>query len=326
MSISPRLRLLGLVVSALYLLGRVVQARMPVAEVVPAATPALRITSGSVTPANQFRFMVHITIARNNATFECGGTILSADWILTAAHCVMAASPTPTSTSATASESSSSSSSLASAQVQPPSQFKVGYGTVVKAELRQVGVSQVLVHPDYSPQRPSEHDIALLRLDTPLPAWDDTVAPARIYTSLVHDRQSATVMGWGLTDPKKLASFPTELRHTTVTISNDPTVCRQLYHDFTDSNQDRICTTDSDGQDTCQGDSGGPLVVQESEQTNGEWALAGLTSYGNSPSGGPLCGARDSVAYYTHAAYYLQFIIMNTQLKWSETLTEFGYV
>ncbi|KAJ1970100.1 hypothetical protein H4R34_006103, partial [Dimargaris verticillata] len=168
----------------------------------------------------------------------------------------------------------------------------------------------------YNEQGMGDNDIALLRLATPIATWSHNVAPVPIGTSMVYDDQTAVVMGWGITDPKDASSLAETLQVTTISLSNDRAVCSSMYSGFQDSNNDRICSADEQhtskaGQDTCLGDSGGPLVVFD-----GRWVLAGITSYGNSPSGSAICGAKDNVAYYTHVAYFLPFILAQTGLQY----------
>ncbi|KAJ1925649.1 hypothetical protein IWQ60_004431 [Tieghemiomyces parasiticus] len=301
----------------------------------------MRITGGTEAPTQAFPFMAHARIidspnhgssssnvswSTGNFTVECGAVFLSAEWVATAGHCAVTA--------------------VTSQGNRPrdPSQFTIGYGSVSKSAMQTISVSEVILHPEYDRKTPDDHDIALLRLSHPVPLAVDgasggdgdvgeTVRPIRIYTSTIVEDQPATVMGWGLTNPANLTTFPDKLVETTVSLSNDQQMCSLLDPGFINSNNDKICSTRSQGRDTCQGDSGGPLVVtypaSDSHGGGGgvadtQWALAGLTSYGNSLSGEALCGASDNVAYYTHVAYYLPFIIAKTGLRWSDLVVGDG--
>ncbi|KAJ1659337.1 hypothetical protein IWQ61_001580 [Dispira simplex] len=264
---------------------------------------SLRIIGGETAPPGMFTFSAHIRIGGESIpTSECGGAIIAAQWVLTVAHCIV--------------QRKSNGIPLKA------SQLKVGYGSNNKDQMRLVQVSEVYVHPSYKISSPAENDITLLKLSEPIPQWDASVAPIPIGSSLVMDQQKAMVMGWGLTDPKNKQSLATTLNVAQVFLSNNVHRCRQLYPQFSDSNNDRVCSLENKGTDTCQGDSGGPLVVFDAFYSR--YVLVGLTSYGNSPSGQALCGAPDNIAFYTHVAYFLPFITTVTGLPIGEIVAGDG--
>lgn len=51
-------------------------------------TKDTRIVSGTEATPGEFPWMAHLTIVRKSRERECGGSLISQNWILTAAHCV----------------------------------------------------------------------------------------------------------------------------------------------------------------------------------------------------------------------------------------------
>ena len=100
-----------------------------------------RIVGGETAGTSTWGWAVSLSINRNSL---CGGTILSSEWILTAAHCV---------------------------DTVQASQITVYAGSNIKyAGQSRIG-SRLIVHPSYNTVT-KENDIALLKLDRPLTMSD----------------------------------------------------------------------------------------------------------------------------------------------------------
>jgi secreted trypsin-like serine protease len=106
-----------------------------------------RIVGGESAGTAAWGWAVSISIA---STYLCGGSIISKDWVITAAHCA---------SGFTASEIT----------IYAGSNFPRS-GTQSKT------VSQIIVHPSYV-SATYENDIALLRLSSPLTMSDPNISP-----------------------------------------------------------------------------------------------------------------------------------------------------
>ena len=208
------------------------------------AAPASAVVGGSAAPAGAYGF----TASLQDGDFAfCGGSVIAADWVLTAAHCV------------------------------PDGQAKglsVVMGTVDNSdgsgERRQV--AQVLVHPAYDADA-STSDVALLRLSSPT-----SVAPIALATAaddaLEAPGAPVTVTGWGDQTPLLGGGLLTtnRLREVDLSVVGDDD-CAAANGGF-----DAATGVCAEGflKDSCQGDSGGPLFAR----TPAGLTQVGVVSYG----------------------------------------------
>ncbi|ARP73049.1 serine protease [Streptomyces pluripotens] len=207
----------------------------------PAASAAPQpVVGGTATTTTAYPFMMQITDASGNQF--CGGTLVAASKVVTAAHCVVGATPRGVRV--------------------------IGGQTYLNGTDGTVGrVSGIWVNPDYTDATNGD-DVAVLTLSAPMPY---TPAPyvASSQTAVYAAGTTARVLGWGTT--RENGSPSNQLRTAAVPIVSDSS-CRTSYgSDFVQS--DMVCAGyTSGGVDTCQGDSGGPLLIGG--------VLAGITSWG----------------------------------------------
>lgn len=198
------------------------------------------VVGGSTTTAAAYPYIMQITDSSQSQF--CGGTLVSATKVVTAAHCMVGET-------------------TSSVRVVGGRTYRNGTnGTVSR-------VSKIWINPSYSDATEGD-DVAVLTLSTSMPY---TTLPyvASTETSLYAAGTTARILGWGTTSAG--GSSSNQLRTATVPVTSDAT-CRTAYGSSYIAT-DMVCAGyTSGGVDTCQGDSGGPLVI------GGK--LAGIVSWG----------------------------------------------
>jgi len=196
-----------------------------------------RIVGGSQATKGEFPHIVQIK--RSNSQY-CGGSIVNANWIVTAAHCAVASVAGYT-------------------LVGGEHNLNSNEGTE-----QSRSVSQIIRHPNYNANTMA-NDIALMRVSSPF-TLNSNVAAATIAGSSFNPASQLTVAGWGTLSSG--GSLPTVLMKVTVPLVSTAT-CRNAYGSQIVTGMLCAGTT---GKDSCQGDSGGPLMSGNT--------LAGIVSWG----------------------------------------------
>ncbi|GBP47576.1 Serine protease Hayan [Eumeta japonica] len=240
----------------------------------------LHILGGEEAAPGEFPHMVALGFDKGQGlSFDCGGSLVSNTYVLTAAHCIVTVDgiePTVVRTGV------------------------VELGPKNFNESTDIRIAEVIVHPNYT-RREKYHDLALVRLEKPIdPSYN--LKPACLYTHNDEPRIALTVTGWGTTSNTR------DIRSDFLLKANVTVVSRsQCSEDYTNWRKlpvgispEQICAGDKDGiRDTCQGDSGGPL--QGLTENDGNYRLIGITSFGRG------CGSAVP-GVYTRLSYYLDWI------------------
>ncbi|XP_027701962.1 cationic trypsin-3-like [Vombatus ursinus] len=196
-----------------------------------------KIIGGYACPKDTARYQVSLTVKYH----ICGGTLLSSQWVLSAAHCY-----------------------------DPHIQVRLGgHNISSREEMEQfIPAAKFVLHPDYDDST-IDNDIMLIKLATPV-TFDGRVVPMSLPSSCAQDEDNCVISGWGNTMSQGWNS-PDLLQCLDIPVLSDD-VCQASYPGAITSNM--FCAGFLDGgKDACQQDSGGPMVC------NGE--LQGVVSWGN---------------------------------------------
>lgn len=245
-----------------------------------------RIARGELAETGMFPYQAGLLLQlRQGDGRQCGGSLISLDFVLTAAHCLIDAE---------------------SARVYLGSNIYTD--EAASAQVFEVQQPQFKVYPGY-PGFGGYHDLALIRL--PRPARPSAnVQPIALALEFMQppllEGQLVSSSGWGaLGDDDELnnqSPFEGEsnlLHYVDVPVlEQDICICNFLPGLV--STRRHICTDGRNGRGGCQGDSGGPLVYLWRNISY----LIGVTAFGSTT--GCELGAP---TVYTRVAAYLGWIL-----------------
>uniref|UniRef100_A0A672QHK1 Coagulation factor IX n=1 Tax=Sinocyclocheilus grahami TaxID=75366 RepID=A0A672QHK1_SINGR len=236
-----------------------------------------RIVGGNEATPGEIPWQV-VFIEKVNKIAFCGGSLLSEEWVITAAHCV---------------------------EGKVGSFFiRVGEHDVSKNEGRESdhGIVEYHIHPRYNSRRSLyNHDIALLKLKGPV-KFSDYALPICLGSkdfieNLLRSAENSLVSGWGRLryggiESKTLRKV--ELPYV------DRTECKGS-STYTISRFMFCAGYSTVRKDSCQGDSGGPHATRNQNT----WFLTGIVSWGEE------CANDGKYGIYTRISRYMYWISNN---------------
>jgi hypothetical protein len=214
-----------------------------------------KITGGANAVISDFPWQVYYI----SGNFRCGGSIIGANWVVTAAHCTK--------------------NSTGGAILASDMSVRVGVNNPSNSlDGKTYAVSEAIVNEGFDSQT-LLNDIALLRLTDTINFANAT--PIKLVTTddaangAIDPGVMSWVTGWGYThvNPDVLPTALQKVQLPIISIAQASTVwgnsipATDLMAGFLNGNKD-----------ACNGDSGGPMVVP----VLGEYKLAGIVSWGSS--------------------------------------------
>ncbi|KFO27592.1 Vitamin K-dependent protein C [Fukomys damarensis] len=235
-----------------------------------------RIVNGTETRQGESPWQVILLDSKRK--LACGGVLIHASWVLTAAHCMDGSRKLT---------------------------VRLGEYDLRRRDKGEVdlAIKKIFIHPNYT-RRTTNNDIALLRLEQPT-VLSKTIVPICLPDSGLAEReltqagQETIVTGWGYQserkgDAKRSPTFILNFIRIPVAPRNE---CVQVMKNVVSENM--LCAgVLGDPRDACDGDSGGPMVAS----FQGTWFLVGLVSWGEG------CGLPNNYGIYTKVSHYLDWI------------------
>ncbi|WP_026973085.1 S1 family peptidase [Aliagarivorans marinus] len=217
-----------------------------------------RIIDGDEADTSHFPFFVKI-FAYGGTHLQCGGVLLSPEWVLTAGHCVT---------------------NDGNRKAYPADDIRVSLEirTYETSEESKEFVEEVYIHPNYQPSDGSkttvDRDLALLKLKQAQLDFDPsnfpTLLDVPVPESFLVVQDKLTAIGFGSTTGREDFTSPSALMQIDAPlISNQE--CSLVANQVTDT---MVCTLD-ESKSICAGDSGGPLLWGEP----GSYHVVGISSW-----------------------------------------------
>ncbi|XP_025039124.2 elastase-1-like [Pelodiscus sinensis] len=239
-----------------------------------------RVIGGHEAQRNSWKWQVSLQIADayypDYYSHICGGTLVSPNWVMTAAHCILTTIGT---------------------------NYQVALGEHNLFELDGteyfVGVDKIFIHEDWNPYDIGNgNDIALLHLSSPaygngfvetgmLPAEGD----------ILPNNSPCYITGWGVSSAG--GSAPDKLQEAMLPVV-DHAICSQPNWWGSNAKDTMVCAGGDGVKAGCSGDSGGPLNCYR----NGYWQIHGIASFAIVP----FCDTYQKPTVFTRVSAFIPWL------------------
>lgn len=232
--------------------------------------------------------MVGIKRTGDGDELSCGGSIIAANWVLTAAHCVGPQSK------------------------KRQLRIVAGINDVSDENAPFVQIRKVISFKKH--KNPMDHDLALVRVDKPFEFDGVTVSAIALEAGDLPEGMSVNAIGWGAKFERD-RSFDPILRQLDMRILSNMECTKELRNSGQlprNSNAKQgglVCADGIFGNKlgTCNGDSGGPLFYMN---LSGQYKLAGVVSFSLG-----RCEGKDNPDFFHTPASYLTWISRTTKVS-----------
>ena len=244
-----------------------------------------RIIGGTIANPSRYPFYTLVKLYSSYGyTGFCGGSLISPEVVLTAAHCV-------------------------TDDFYPPTRIElwVNSSSVKYSEYEYFRkATRWVVHPDWD-QRTTLNDIALIFLDAPVVGVPLVLMNRNASFPGDKSRDLLTAIGLGVTGINRTVfneeyTYPDNLME--VSVNSTPTLACWKAYGTSMIKESSICTSEEGVGGVCFGDSGGPLLIPSSSVSKN--VQVGITSFGSDRA--TNCVAPNLPQVFTRVSYYAKWV------------------